>query len=131
MVSVVSESQWVGIDVSQAWLDVALRPGGAYWRLANTEEGWRELLSQLQAVSVSLIVLESTGGMERGVVQALQQQGLPVAVINPKRGRDFAKASGRLAKTDRIDAEVLAHFAEAMRPLPKPLASETQQALAD
>jgi len=69
--------------------------------------------------------------MERGIVQVLQRQGMPVAVINPKRARDFAKASGRLAKTDRIDAAGLAHFDQAMSPLPKPLASEEQEALSD
>lgn len=131
MVSGVIEGQWVGIDVSQAWLDVVLRPAGTYWRLSNQETGWHELIAQMQSLCVKLIVLESTGGMERGIVQLLQQQQLPVAVINPKRARDFAKASGRLAKTDRIDAGVLAHFAEAMVPVPKPMASEAQQALAD
>lgn len=69
--------------------------------------------------------------MERGIVQVLQQQDIPVAVINPKRARDFSKASGRLAKTDRIDAEMLAHFGEALQPLPKPLATEAQAALSD
>jgi transposase len=128
---VATENQWVGIDVSQAWLDIFVRPSGIYWRLPNQEKGWEELVAQLERIKVSLVVLESTGGMERGIVQVLQHQSISVAVINPKRARDFAKASGRLAKTDRIDAEVLAHFAQAMQPLPKPLASETQQALSD
>jgi transposase len=131
MVTVAIEPQWVGIDVSQAWLDIVLRPVGTYWRLSNQESGWSELVTHLQSLSVKLIVLESTGGMERGIVQVLQRQELPVAVINPKRARDFAKASGRLAKTDRIDAAVLAHFAQAMSPVPKPLASEAQAALSD
>lgn len=131
MVMVVTESQWVGIDVSQAWLDIAVCPSRSYWRIPNQESGWQELLEQLKSISVSLVVLESTGGMERGIAQALQQQEVLVAVINPKRARDFAKASGRLAKTDRIDAEVLAHFAQTMRPLPKRLASEAQEALSD
>lgn len=128
---IATENQWVGIDVSQAWLDIVLRPAGTYWRFANQEQGWAELVSQLNLVLVSLVVLESTGGMERGLVQVLQRQGVLVAVINPKRARDFAKASGHLAKTDRIDAQVLAHFAQAMQPLPKPLASESQEALSD
>lgn len=131
MIRVATERQWVGIDVSQAWLDIALRPSGTYWRIANQQEGWTQLLGQLQSLSIALVVLESTGGMERGIVQVLQRQGISVAVINPKRARDFAKASGRLAKTDRIDAEVLAHFAQAMQPLPKPLAAESQNALSD
>jgi transposase len=132
MMTAASEHQWVGIDVSQAWLDIALRPAATRWRCPNQEQGWIELVAQLKGEAGSVhIVLESTGGMERGVVQALQQAGLEVAVLNPKRARDFAKASGRLAKTDRIDAEVLAHFAQAMQPLPKPLASESQTALSD
>lgn len=131
MVTLITEPQWVGIDVSQAWLDIVLRPAGTYWRLSNQETGWAELVTHLQNLEVKLVVLESTGGMERGVVQVLQRQELPVAVINPKRARDFAKASGQLAKTDRIDAGVLAHFAQAMSPVPKPLASEVQDALSD
>lgn len=90
----------------QTGLDSVLRPAGTDWQLSNQESGWAALVTHLQSIEVKLIVLESTGGMERGVVQVLQQQGLPVAVIHPKRARDFAKASGRLAKTDRIDAEV-------------------------
>lgn len=128
---VITEAQWIGIDVSQAWLDIVLRPSGTYWRLDNELSGWNQLILNLASTDVKLVVVESTGGMERGIVQVLQQQGLPVAVINPKRARDFAKASGRLAKTDRIDAGVLAHFAQAMNPVPKPLASEGQTALSD
>jgi transposase len=131
MGTIVREAQWVGIDVSQAWLDVALRPAGTYLRLRNQESGWAELVTHLQSIEVKLVVLESTGGMERGIVQVLQRQGLTVAVINPKRARDFAKASGRLAKTDRIDAEVLAHFGQTMNPLPTPLTCEPQAALSD
>ena len=131
MGTIVVEPQWVGIDVSQAWLDIVLRPAGTYWRLCNQEPGWAELMTHLHSLEVKLVVLESTGGMERGVVQSLQRQGLPVAVVNPKRARDFAKASGHLAKTDRLDAGVLAHFAQTMNPVPKPLASEAQEALAD
>lgn len=131
MVASNRENQWVGIDVSQDWLDIALRPEGIQWRVRNKESGWSELLTNLETRPIALIVMESTGGMERGIEQTLQQQKLPVAVINPKRGRDFAKASGRLAKTDRIDAEVLAHFAEAIQPQPKPLSSVGQQDLSD
>lgn len=131
MVAIAPERQIVGIDVSQAWLDIALRPAGTYWRFANQAQGWTELMEQLKDIPTSLVVVESTGGMERGIVQALQQAGISVAVINPKRARDFAKASGRLAKTDRIDASVLAHFGQAMEPLPKPLSSEAQTALSD
>lgn len=128
---IVTEPQWVGIDVSQAKLDIALRPAGSIWQIRNDESGWSALLSQLSAAVIALVVVESTGGMERGVVQVLQQHDIAVAVINPKRARDFSKASGRLAKTDRIDAEMLAHFGEAPKPLPKPLAAEAQEALSD
>jgi transposase len=125
------ERQWVGIDVSQAKLDIALRPAGVYWQVPNDESGWQQLLNHLGPWTVALVVVESTGGMERGVVRTLQQQEFAVAVINPKRARDFSKASGRLAKTDRIDADMLAHFGEALQPLPKPLASEQQEVLTD
>jgi transposase len=90
-----------------------------------------ELIEKFKKQTIELIVIESTGGMERGVVQKLQKEGFKVAVINPKRARDFAKASGRLAKTDRIDAEALAHFGQALQPAPKPLASEREEALSD
>ena len=90
-----------------------------------------ELIEKFKKQTIELIVIESTGGMERGVVQKLQKEGFKVAVINPKRARDFAKASGSLAKTDRIDAEALAHFGQALQPAPKPLASEREEALSD
>lgn len=125
------ESQWVGIDVSQAKLDIALRPSNVTGQVSNQESGWTELVKQFKVQKIELIVIESTGGMERGVVQKLQKEGFNVAVINPKRARDFAKASGRLAKTDRIDAEALAHFGQALQPAPKPLVSESEEALSD
>jgi transposase len=90
-----------------------------------------ELIEKFKKQTIELIVIESTGGMERGVVQKLQKEGFKVAVINPKRARDFAKASGRLAKTNRIDAEALAHFGQALQLAPKPLASEREEALSD
>lgn len=126
-----SELQWIGIDVSQATLDVASRPGGEHWQVDNTESGWQILVSQLQVLPVALVVVESTGGLERSVVQVLHNHEFAVAVLNPKRVRDFAKATGRLAKTDRIDAQVLAHFAQALQPNPTPLASQDEQALSD
>jgi transposase len=88
------ERQWVGIDISQAKLDVALRPAERYWQVANDESGWQSLLTDLQAITVVLVVVESTGGMERGVVQVLQRHEIAVAVINPKRARDFSKRLG-------------------------------------
>ena len=116
-------SQWVGIDVSKAKLDIALRPANKVLQVTNQESGWQELSEQLKKYKIELIIIESTGGMERGVAHKLQKEEFKVAVINPKRARDFAKASGRLAKTDKIDAEVLAHFGEALQPSPKPFSN--------
>lgn len=114
-------SCFVGIDVSKATLDVALRPSDATWQTTNDEMGIAQLVARLQEQTVSLIVLEATGGWEMPVVSALAEVGLPVAVVNPRQVRDFAKSLGRLAKTDRLDAKVLAHFADAIRPEPRPL----------
>jgi len=123
-------SLFVGIDVSKSALDVALRPQGAVWRCANDETGIAELVGRLQALAPHVIVLEATGGLERLVVAALALAGLPVAVVHPRQVRDFAKATGHLAKTDALDAAVLAHFAEAIRPDPRPLPDAASQALA-
>jgi len=121
---------FAGIDVSKAALDVALRPQGTTWRCANDEAGITDLVARLQELMPHLIVLEATGGLERLVVAALALAGLPVAVVNPRQVRDFAKATGRLAKTDALDAAVLAHFADAVRPQPRPLPDAQAQALA-
>jgi transposase len=121
---------FAGIDVSKTALDVALRPEGAPWRCANDEAGIADLVGRLQPLGPRLIVLEATGGLERLVVAALALAGLPVAVVNPRHVRDFAKASGRLAKTDALDAAALAHFAAALQPQPRPLPDAQEQALA-
>jgi transposase len=121
---------FVGIDVSKAALDVALRPGDGPWRCANDEAGVTDLVGRLRPLGPELIVLEATGGVERLVVAGLALAGLPVVVVNPRQVRDFAKATGRLAKTDALDAAVLAHFAEAIRPAPRPLPDAASQALA-
>jgi transposase len=120
---------FVGIDVSKAALDVAVRPGDTPFRVANDPTGLAELVERLRPMAPALIVLEATGGYEAAAVAALQVAGLPVAAINPRQARDFAKATGRLAKTDRIDAEALAHFAEAVRPQPRAPATAERQAL--
>jgi transposase len=112
---------FVGIDVAKAQLDIAVRPTGDRWRVTNDEAGIVALVGQLQAVAPTLIVLEATGGYQRAVVAALAAVCLPVVVINPRQGRDFAKATGQLAKTDKLDARALAHFADAVRPAPRPL----------
>ena len=116
-------SRYVGIDVSQQWLDLGVRPAdGPAERVANDEAGIDALVRQLEALAPARIVLEATGGLERPLVAALAAAGLPVVLVNPRQVRDFARATGRLAKTDALDAAVLAHFAEAvplpLRPLP-------------
>lgn len=104
----------VGIDVAKAGLDVALGSSGPVEHLANDLEGHDALVALLSGQSVELIVLEATGGYEFAVASALQAAGFPVAIINPRQARDFAKAMGYLAKTDRIDARVLAQLAEVL-----------------
>jgi len=120
----------VGIDVAKAWLDVAVRPSGAQWRAANGEAEVPTLVEQVRAVQPQLVVLEATGGYERAVVAALAAAGLPVVVVNPRQVRHFAKATGKLAKTDILDAHMLAHFAEAVHPVPRPLTDAATQRLA-
>lgn len=124
-----SEPVFVGLDVAKATLDIALRPTGEHWQVANDEPGIAELVARLRRVKPALVVCEATGGFERPVVAALAAAGCPVVVANPRQVRDFAKATGQLAKTDRIDADVLALFAERVRPTPRPLADETAQLL--
>ena len=111
----------VGIDVATAQLDMALRPTGERWAVTNDDTGMAALVARLQAVPPTLIVLEATGGYPRAVVAALAAAGLPVAVVTPRQARDFAKATGPLAKTDALDARALARVAEAVRPTPRPL----------
>ena len=109
-------SQWVGIDVSKASLDVFVQPTGAAWQVANTSVQIDALGEQLTALAAERIVLEASGGYEALVVAVLASRQLPVVVVNPRQVRDFARAMGQLAKTDRIDAQVLARFGEAIRP---------------
>ena len=116
-----SSQVFVGIDVAKAQLDIALRPSGERWAVTNDDAGIAALVTQLQAIAPQLIVLEATGTYQRAAVAALSVAGLPVAVVNPRQARDFAKATGQLAKTDALDARALAHFAEAVRPMPRPL----------
>ena len=115
------ESTYVGIDVAKDRLEVATRPGMESWNVTNDERGISELVDRLRKSRPTLIVLEATGGLEIPAVAALGVAGLPVAVVNPRQVRDFAKATGTLAKTDHIDAQVLAHFGEAIQPPVRPL----------
>jgi transposase len=120
---------FVGIDVSKTRLDVCVLPSEETWQSANDEAGVQLLVSRLQALPPRLLIVEATGGYERLLVAALAAAELPVVVINPRQARDFAKATGQLAKTDRIDARLLALFAERVRPEVRALADEATQAL--
>jgi transposase len=119
----------IGIDVAKAHLDVAVRPSGDQWQVANTEEGIAGLLGRRTPLAPSLVVLEASGGWELAVVAALAEAQLPVAVVNPRQVHDFAKAVGQLAKTDQLDAQVIARFGEAVHPEPRPLPDAEAQAL--
>lgn len=112
---------FVGIDVSKQRLDVHARPSGEEWSVANDAKGHAELVRKLSELAPQLVVVEATGGYQAAVVAELGAGKVPVAVVNPRQVRDFAKATGRLAKTDAIDAAVLAHFAESIRPEPRPV----------
>lgn len=120
---------FVGIDVAKAELVIALRPTAEGWAVANDEPGIATLVARLQAIQPVLIVLEATGGLEVCVTAALAAAGLPVVVVNPRHARDFAKATGRLAKTEALDAHGLAHFAEAVRLALRPLPDAQTQVL--
>jgi transposase len=119
----------VGIDVAKAELVVGVRPSGDRWTVANDERGVRTLVDRFRAGAPELIVLEATGGYELLCVGALAAAGLPVVVVNPRQVRDFARATGQLAKTDRIDADLLALFAERVRPAVRALPSAAAQEL--
>ena len=121
---------FVGIDVSKATLDVASRPTASGSTVANDDAGIAVLMTSLHQLRPTLIVLEATGGYELPVVRALVEAALPVIVANPRQVRDFAKATGQLAKTDRIDAQVLARFPEQVRPALRTLPPPPTQALA-
>ena len=108
-------NQYVGIDVSKAMLDVAVLSGDSQGFL-NTESGWAELSQMLANLKPTCIVLEATGGYEKGIFLELLELGLPIVRVNPRRVRDFAKATGVLAKTDQLDAQVLARYAQAINP---------------
>jgi transposase len=121
---------FVGIDISKARLDVAVRPRGTAFGVDHDDAGIVTVIERLRSQPPTLVVLEATGGLEVVVASALAAAGLPVVVVNPRQVRDFAKATGRLAKTDAIDAQVLAQFADAVRPARRPLPDASTQALA-
>jgi transposase len=120
---------FVGIDVSKDWFDVAMRPTGQTWRLAQDEAGIDTLVKQLQELRPRLVVLEATGGYENVLVASLGAASIPVAVVNPRQVRDFARSLGKLAKTDRLDAGLIAHFGEVSGVSAQPLAEPAVQEL--
>jgi transposase len=122
---------FVGIDVAKDRLDVHLRPSDQAFALGRDGAGLDALVERLTALTPALVVLEATGGFEVAVAGALAAAGLPLVVVNPRQIRDFARATGRLAKTDRLDAEAIARFAEAIQPAPRPLPSTAAQALGE
>ncbi len=109
-------STFVGIDVSKSKLDVAVRPQAEQWQVAHEATAFPEHVTRLCALQPKLIVLEATGGLEISLVTALAAEHLPVVVVNPRQVHAFGKAMGRLAKTDRLDADCLAHFGEVIQP---------------
>ena len=111
---------FVGIDVSKERLDVAVRPSRDQWVSINDGPGIASLAERLRAIKPTLVVMEATGGLQTPVAAALGVGGLPVVVVNPKHVRDFARATGELAKTDTLDAAILALFAERVRPPLRP-----------
>lgn len=123
------ERIWVGIDVSKSHWDVAITGQKSVCRFAADAEGYQQLLAMLSPLQVERVCLEATGGWERALVAGLHEQGLPLSVVNPRQVRDFARAQGQLAKTDRIDARVIAQFAALMQPTPHEKPSENQEKL--
>jgi transposase len=117
--------------VAKDRLDVHLRPSGETFTVARDDEGLASLMERLRTIAPSLVVMEATGGYESVVASAVAAAQLPLAVVNPRHIRNFARATGKLAKTDRIDAAVIAHFAEAVRPPPRPIADAEAQALGE
>ena len=123
------ESTYVGIDVAKAQVDVAIRPTDDRWEVPHDETGVRQLVSRLKTLEPVMVLLEASGDLEVPLVAALAAEAVPVVVVNPRQVRDFARATGKLAKTDALDAAVLAHFAEAVRPPVRPLRDVETQAL--
>ena len=123
--------KFVGIDVSKSTLDVCIEPAVQTLHVAYDEAGIKQIAVRLKEVNPALIVMEATGGLEVRIATELASQGLPVAVINPRQARDFAKATGQLAKTDKVDAAMLAAFAQAIRPQVRSLKDADTRALDD
>lgn len=125
------EELFVGIDISKKVMDIAVRPTGEFFSLDNNKSGINELVKRLLKLKPALVLLEATGGLELPVAIGLVEAGLPATIINPRQVRDFAKSTGKLAKTDSLDAKVIAHFADAVRPEIRPLKDSQTQELSD
>lgn len=126
-----NKKYFIGIDISKKRLDVCVLPMGSIYKVENTSKGLDRLAEKLRPFQKALVVMEASGGLQSPVCAALHEAGLRVAVVNPRQVRNFAKALGVLAKTDRIDATVLARFAEAIHPDPRPLPDKQAQYLSD
>lgn len=122
-------STYIGIDVAKNKLDIHVTPSDEYWSSSCDEKAVGDTVERIAALDPVCIVLEATGGLEIGIAGALSAKGLPVAIVNPRQIRDYARALGRLAKTDAIDAATIAHFAENVRPECRPLPDEDGLAL--
>lgn len=125
------EKVYAGIDVAKKSLDIAIHHTGQQWSFLNDDIGISTAVNRLKELTPALVVLEATGGIELPITAALAVAEIPVVVVNPRQVRDFAKATGRLAKTDIIDAQVIAQFAAAVRPAPRPLIDTQTQELKD
>ena len=124
-----TSGSFIGIDIAKTQLDLAVHGAGAPWQVAYDSAGLKQVVTQLRTLAPTLIVVEATGGLEIRLVSALVATSLPVAVVNPRQVRAFAHAAGILAKTDRLDAQVLAQFAAAMQPTPRPQPDAATQQL--
>mgnify|MGYP001099308163 CR=1 FL=1 len=124
-----SNEIWIGVDVCKAQLDVAVGEGGETWSSDNDEQGIARTVARCKLLQPRLVVVESTGGLESSLVSALYLAGVPVALVNPRRVREFAKAAGLLAKTDKLDARLLVRFAQAIKPAPTHLPTQEEQLL--
>lgn len=125
------EQRFVGVDVSQDQLEVPVRPTAEGWSVAADDADVAALVERLRTLGATLIVLEATGGYETAVAVALAEAGLPLAIVNPRQIRDFARATGQLAKTDAVDARIIAAFADAVRPPVRPVPDEQARTLGE
>jgi transposase len=123
------DNVFIGLDVAKDTVEVAARPGGEHGGFANNAKGLAAMVKWIKRFSPILVVLEATGGYEMNAVRILAASNVPLAVVNPRQVRDFAKATGKLAKTDGIDALLIARFGEAVRPEPRTLKDEESQRL--